>query len=399
MRQPMMRRFRVEFLRCFNQKTSIGHDSWPTQAELNLWYRHRRGTERGLKNGTIGTMKRGDPVSEWLCLGVIEFMLQDPAALAQSPLRSLALELGPKHRLLLDYLRAKGVQPREGLQAHDVIDTICTEAFRPQHGRLVEAYRDGLQIMRDFLSVPRLSTRPWTQVALCRDTQIHDVVRWIYIDVGRGLAGPKLPIDDAIELATSHMRIGRNSYAALLSQWRKKSPWSVILGLVKNEPVGVGIALPIMDSEYARIRAGQKMSYEVDESQIGVPTSDLMIEALAFRPREERKLDFDATKTLLLATMSQAAYLTTRPTISIEAPLRFLSFAGSPQNAKRIRWLGFSPIGTFQPDTSVEFYERELWLDPTRLVLSKDLQINNIWFSLQQYLRSHEAEQWFRQFE
>lgn len=397
MKRPMTRMFKPNFRRIFNRKDASGYDSWPTQDQLNRWYQDRRDKGEGLKNGVIGKMKRGEPVSEWLCLGTIEFLMQDPATLFDSPRRSLALDLDRKRALLFSYLRDLEVSEPESRKPIEVIDKICTQ---PSHGgRFVDAYKGGLQIMRDFLSLPRLSSKPWTFVALCEKKQIKEVVRWIFVEVGRALASPETPTETAIDLAKSHMQIDRDEYAQLLESWITISRWTVILGLFKNEPVGVGIALPVSAPSYEHIRSGMKMSYRCTAEDFHVPSSDIIFEALAFRPREERSVDFNATQALLLASMCQAAFLSTLPEISVESPLRFLAFAGTPQNEKRIKWLGYEPTGTFQYATKIPFLERKLELDPTRSRPSRDFRLNLIWFSLQRYLRTKEANEWFKQFQ
>src|SRR5262249_11470463 len=146
-------------------------------------------------------------------------------------------------------------------------------------------FRDGLTQLRDMFTFRRL---PWSYVRLLHEDEeplVRESIRWMYIELGRDVGGPKLRADYAVKQAEGRIGVLETAYEELAVAWWKAEPWTVIRASNGQKPVGMCIGLPVHTETYKRVRQGRQETYAC--SQLCNPSADVVVEGLAMRPYED----------------------------------------------------------------------------------------------------------------
>ena len=111
------------------------------------------------------------------------------------------------------------------------------------------------------------------------------------------------------------------------------------------------VCLPLKDEAYDAIMSGRKMTYECGPDDLQIPTTTVLIESLAERPREMGRELGNATGPLAVTMTAQIGALTHRGGVRPTA-IRLLSIGGSPPTIERLKSWGFVDSGRAMPRVS-----------------------------------------------
>ena len=139
------------------------------------------------------------------------------------------------------------------------------------------------------------------------------------------------------------MGIRHQAYAKQMRSWAQHTPWSVVRAWHRSAPVGVSIMLPLSAAAYEDVYQGRLTPYDCTARHLDQPSLNLGIEAVAERPSLVGRENPNPTLSMRVATLFQLASLARCNRLESAAKLRILSFAGTPENARRLKIIGFGP--------------------------------------------------------
>lgn len=352
-----LRVFREDFL-----KHMHAAGAWPSDKVYRAW---ARGTSfDGIRSGTCRTLGGGGPSSQKHVTKLVAYFRQPGnQALRQA---------------LTDYFLDRGIS-YESLHLESTFDLVS----EPANATFSDAFMAGLGLVRNIFEKVR---HPESCVELLEHpNDVHQVVRWLFVEAGRQLSKRSLPQQSAIAKAEQAMQTSLAKYQSLaVSSWRTE-PWTVIGAMGYRKRAGMSIALPVLPEAYERVLRGDCKSYTCMESDITSRSPCVIVEGMAMRPTEEGVEAEGTTLCLVAAMLCQQAHLSDVPGVAREVPLRLLAPAGPSKNRKRAMRFGYKPTGTFLHGTEVEFLERTL------LVTGRppfEWCIRGIWRGLQHATRS-----------
>jgi hypothetical protein len=340
------RAFTEQFARHLNQH------GWPLGKNVQTWFREQ---SNGIKTEKYTQLKRGQVVAERFSSLLVQ-MLQRDVQGGVSDNYSKAF---------VSYLKDHGIDAATA-PMEQIIDCVCGPfADRPtEGGAIADFLQRGVDAVSDLF---RAKQRLERHIQACAsENQVREAVRWIFVAVARCMAknGERLTIDEAIRAAAEIMHIEAEDYQRSAVEWWKFNPWTVLLTRGAKRPTGVAIVLPLAANGYEEIIGGRQMPQHTTPSQLCVPTSTLYFEAIAERPAEmgaEPGDETRVTRRLFAAVLAQSSVLSRSLVSPKSGNIKFVSFAGTPTNVKRLKSYGFRQTGKYMQHVGAEFLERE-WL-------------------------------------
>ncbi len=372
------RAFRMDFC------DHMGPDGWPAVDPFKSWLDQKNLPY--FKSGGYALVKKGVYQPARYCRDVIRYLVEE------SPLP----ERIRKRNRLIEYLRAQGIPDPRQIDVKDIIEKVCRPVRkRPALQAIGDSFRDGLSTIRDMFTFRKV---PWTYVRMLQEDEEHLVresIRWMFIELGRSVAGPKMRAECAIKQGEVRIGITEAEYEESAIAWWKAEPWTVIRAWNGSRAVGMSIGLPVARATYEAVRDGQLKSYTCTAQQFRNPSPDLLVEGASMRPYEDGSSLRKQTNALVLAMTCQQAYLSTIPGLFTSIPLRLLAPAGTKQNERRARWIGYRPTGTCFHGTDISMLELTFQYSHPKWLRPIGASAAGAWQRLQFELRGAEAERYF----
>ena len=306
----------------------------------------------GGRKADITRMKAGGTVPEKYVLALVELLRGKPA--------------------LGEFLAMQGVADPGGSDANQLVEHVAgpvqsqagpLDGDADQHMKGIDAL---LGLFTDFV---------WGKLirsgTLCEhEADVRTAIALTMASIGRTASGDTaLSAKEAIQAAERHMRIGHDDYLGrAIALWRV-ARWSIAFAVVDRQRVGCSIVLPLAEPAYEALRLGVRDSHACSPADLALPSRTLFLEAIAHRADAEYPAVHRKTGQLVRTIYVQLAVLSLDGPGPLQAdrPLRILSIAGNPTNAKRLRRSGFRPTGTTMPGFDVglmELDQRKAWWTP-----------------------------------
>lgn len=375
------RAFTKDFCRFMDQ-----HDGWPRLDAFENWLTGKGG--QGFKSGWYYDLIKARPVNERYSREVIRYLIENEAY----------PELLRKRKVLFQFLTEMRVPNPSVLAVKDILAVVCKPSHRKRPKPITgDPWRGGLRLIQEIFQFRRA---PWTYVQLLNKDEEHLVresIQWMFIEVGRSFVGPKLNKERAIQQAESMIGVPVEKYEELALAWWRAEQWTIIRARGQRKSVGMCISLPVNLDLYEEVRRSGRRSHTCHISEFLNPSPDLLAEGLAMRPFEDGSELRGQTRSLFFAVLCQQAYLSSVPGLFRDRPLRVLCPAGTKQNEKRAKWVGYEPTGTFFPGTHIPLMERKLQFSRPRIRSPLDSAAAGAWLQLQVLLRSSQTMHHFHQ--
>lgn len=274
--------------------------------------------------------------------------------------QSNRVELRQARIALLDYLARYGVTQLEERLIPIVLSRVATPPMpEPDDPRGMVDY-----LARPWHTIAELSElgRGHRYVSGCTPEDLPDMVKWMYLAVGRDRApdGPTLSESQAIQFAGSFMRITDKAYEACAREWHNDNPWTVIHAVYRKTLVGMSIVLPLRPDVYDELREGHRTGYQCTPSDFHVPSQHIWLEAVAENPSALADSGLKPTLALKHTLTFQIAALARCNRFSSRSTLHLLSFAGTEKNEGRQKKAGFAATGTQTRSLQLKLMERQI---------------------------------------
>ncbi|MFN0007202.1 MAG: hypothetical protein ACKVXR_04780 [Planctomycetota bacterium] len=319
---------------------------WPPDSRLSEWFKETC----GYKGGTNTAMRRGELAPEKYTHGFVQLLVRgdDDVELRQARLATT------------DFVSRFGIEELSPATAGAVLGHICDPAVeKPEEP---DSYIDylGKRIHR-IADIAPLLGRLDSHVRGCPAEQIPEAIRWMYVRVAHSTAaeGRSLHQDKAIGFAQIFMGIEKDRYAANARRWAEANPWTVVRAWQKGTPVGVSIVLPVTASFYRAVLDGEQTPYQCRPEDIQVPSTHLILEAVAEKPEALGTSRLNPTRSLIVCLLFQLAALSRCNRFNTRTEIRMLSFAGTPKNEERMTRTGFVPTGRTMHRPKLRLFERK----------------------------------------
>ncbi len=345
---------------------------WPLHKVVTPWARKYFGT--AWASGTYSRMRQGHPATEETIQKLISYIkIGDDS----SP------DLPECRAIWNEYLCGKTNKNLASLSTGEILHVICEPATSAS---IVTTVRDelmhALDMVGDFIKV---AWQPRRFVKHCQSPEhVQMAVRWVYIQAARLNTNPELPASEAIRVAESDvLKLPMSKYLDQAIEWWKFNPWTVLFAADRGTRIGVCINLPVNDEAYIRARLGTPATELCAKADLLSTSPQLIVEALAMRPREIATSVQNPTRCMLIAFVCQQAWLTRVDGLAKSVPMRLLAVGGTPENCDRLLAAKYKPTGTKMARTGVDLYERSLSLERK---LQKDYAVYVQWRGLQSLL-------------
>ncbi len=341
----------------YRDHASLHKWGWPPGDLVNEWYSE----VCGLKGGIYTNLKAGQPVPEKYVRWLVALLTSPDEALSHlktmKPPKRQAW-LARSRAVLLEHMDECGVPEVNACLTDTILEHI---AYPPVGGSVgLGKYVDYLYFKVEcFAAVLRHNCEEW--VSTCHS--VAECADWIFTRVGEetSLAGRLQGPAKARAHAAAHMNITLETYRARLALWRDFNEWTVVSAIYKGVgPIGVCVALPLTDAAYEEVREGRLLPSACGPEELASPSLNIVLEAVAEHPQFVGRPDKNPTEALRVASVFQVSALVRAHKTKGKRTVRLLSFAGTPENERRLRSAGFVTYGKTLPidgERPIKLYE------------------------------------------
>ena len=312
-------------------------EHWPTPKSFQGWMRKHHD---GIRNGIYSQMITGNAVKPTYVVRLVDFFFANAKAKLHAESAALFFE----------YLRSKGVGDPMSQSPAQLADKLLQvdeddylqkgisgilDAFRGS--RFVEAYTQG-----------------------CKEKDIPEVIRWLFITVGRDADPRQAPdsIEAAINAAEERMQITMDQYTELALRWWAYDQWTVVRARGTSSAIGMTAILPLKSDTYQSLRRGELAVKDLNASHLQRPSRHLLIEAVSERPVDAGGNNGNVTRRLLASVFSQGSILSHCYGKEAKQPLHILTRAGTPKNGRRATSLSYKKTGNSFRGETCDMLER-----------------------------------------
>lgn len=308
--------------------------AWPLGDDFETKARELCGKH---KSGTLGCLKRGEPVAEKYCMVLVKMRWEE----RQGALRDA----------IANFMRKQGLPELDRLDDFEILNAVCDNL-----GNEHDWFLSGIDALGQVLNVRRHVSRFGRP---CQNTkEVEDAVRWMYIESGRLARNePLLPPADAIAADEVLFKITLPEFQRRAISWWKRDHRTIVLAIGEKHPVSMSIMLPLKEQVWRTVRSGGLASQDSKQNDLEVPSSYIVVEGLAPRPAEEGGEPVGYTRAALLVAAAQFAALA-NCTFPLQSDLHSLSYAPNALMKSRLVAQGYTPVGTQMHKLGMDLYER-----------------------------------------
>lgn len=319
--------------------------TWPTDDEFKA---AARAHHRACSNGTLGELKRGNPVDEKYCRTLI-WMMNYPA---QTRLRDA----------IADFVRGRASIEIDTVSIEQILEVTCRPAGE-ERDWIAASFADIVGALSSRPSIP-LGGRP------CKDPrEVFDAVRWLYVDAGRLRTKDRLINPEAaIAVAEQLGQVPLDEFQRRMLSWWQKDRHVVMVARGDKRPIAMTAMLPLREDVWHDIRSGNRHPFTIVPSDIQTPSPFLFLVATA-----ERTVDLNGepkgyTYPLLITLLRQTSCLSDLG-YPPRADLCLLGYAGTELARTRLTKRQFTPTGTTLPRIGADLYEKYFYSIPSQRTL------------------------------
>jgi len=311
--------------------------AWPSAKGFEGWMRDKKD---GIRNGVYSKMQNGLSVDVKYVVALVSFFHANTNAKLHEE----------SAKAFFEYLKSIGIDNPSEMSPSQLTENLLEvdedDYFQQGFLGILEAFR-GSRFVE-------------ASVQGCKEKDVLDVVRWLFITVGREVDPRQAPdsIDEAISIAQERMRISLDEYRAIALRWWSYDRWTVVRARGPNSAIGMSIVLPLTADAYQSVRKGELAIHSLEARHLQRPSRYLFIEAVAERPVDAGGVRSNMTRRLLAAIFSQASILSHREDSKTEQALHVLTRAGTPKSERRAKSLGYKKTGNRLLGESCEMLER-----------------------------------------
>ena len=313
----------------------VNHGGWPLENALFKWMETHYG---GTKHDEYTKLKAGKLVAEKYVVGLLGMRAAES--------ESASSECSRFGEVIRGYLSHNSVRDPRNVTDKDAVALTC----EPSHdwiaagfARLHAAMTWLHDALKGTLSLEKI-VRPCGTEA-----EVREAVRFMYDDCGCGLLRePDAAPERAEAKAVVAIGLSLEVYETHAVAWARREPWSVVRSWGDCKPNGMSIVLGLSDAGYAALRNGDRRPHQLVDEHFATPSRRLFIEAAAVRRPKVGGETGDPSLALLIAHLSQAAWLSRQPAPGQASALRVLTFEGTDLNCARLRSYGYKRVdGTY----------------------------------------------------
>ncbi len=322
--------------------------AWPPHKHYRDYMIQHHG---GASGNMLTDLRQGKTVAEKASIGLI------------GALRCAESSANPaSQEALATYLETEGGPClADDIRNESLLDLLCeSPAENPAHNPestdfLQRGVRGLWDVVADRLIVRH--SRP------CATEELREHILQLCTSVGNAMASKKerlaLTEPRALEIAEEHMGIDLETYQAKVAEWHHWKAMTVHLALGRKRPTGLTIILPLTPAAYEAVRSGHCASFECTVDDLQLPSQHLLMEAACPMVAHLQSEPANPTRALLASLLVQMAHMAALHENTPEH-LCLLSFAGTPENRKRLQKQQFRSTGAKMPKSGVEVMERRV---------------------------------------
>ena len=199
------------------------------------------------------------------------------------------------------------------------------------------------------------------ETSFCHEERfVEELVTMIVARVGKSVTIGRHRIDSdyVLQAGEKHLNRTRHEMTNHIKSLWLSIPECVWLACVSKTPIGASIVIPLTDSAYERIRAGDMADNDIsDVTDIQLPSRSLLI--LGSGPlgwdRPPRS-PFRYSLQCIISLFHHVAVLIQGLPASAE-PIRILGYGGTEKTSHTLARFGFSPIGTSLKGFNSQLFE------------------------------------------